>query len=270
VLIAGGQHVMSLASHEFSHFAVFPQNRRLNDWVGDWLYSAPIALPLAVFRHRHFAHHRLYSRHDDTKEVYRDSLVGRGLWIELGRAACGLDYLARVLRAVKRSREEARRGLETPDTGRASLPTLVMQAVLLGLFWLIDPWLYFTLWLLPLVTLTQVFHKLRATVEHQPLESEAWGAKDSGYFMDTPGPYVRSLRGSALERFFLAAMNFGYHAEHHLWPQVSYQYLPLVRERLLVAGAFDDPRFALEETYLGVVTKLWRGEAGASEIVAEL
>ena len=80
----------------------------------------------------------------------------------------------------------------------------------------------------------------------------------SGYFGGTAGSFVRSVRASWWERLLVCKINFGFHAEHHLWPQVSYQYLPVLRQRLEQAGVFGDVRFDREETYGSTLYKLWR------------
>jgi fatty acid desaturase len=125
-----------------------------------------------------------------------------------------------------------------------------------------SPWLYLTLWLLPLVTLSQLLQTLRAIVEHRPLEEHMGGHPGSGYYGGTAGPFVRSVGASRWERLLVSKLNFGYHAERHLWPQVSYQHLPVLRERLEQAGAFADARFDREDTYGSALHKLWR-PAGA-------
>jgi fatty acid desaturase len=83
----------------------------------------------------------------------------------------------------------------------------------------------------------------------------------SGYYGGTPGPFVRTVRASWWERLLICKLNFGFHVEHHLWPQVSYQHLPALRTRLEAAGAFGDPRFGHEDTYCSALRKLWRPPA---------
>ena len=81
--------------------------------------------------------------------------------------------------------------------------------------------------------------------------------------MDTPGPFVRSVRASAAERLLFGRLNFGLHAEHHLWPQLSYQHLPEARRRLEASGAFSDPCLARERGYLRTLWKLQRQASAA-------
>jgi fatty acid desaturase len=123
------------------------------------------------------------------------------------------------------------------------------------------PWLYPLLWLVPLVTLSQLLQTLRAIIEHRPIEERMGAHPDSGYYGGTAGPFVRSVRASWWERLLVCKLNFGFHAEHHLWPQVSYQYLPALRVRLDAAGAFADARFDREDTYGSALVRLWRPAA---------
>lgn len=259
VLIAGGQHGLYLVAHEFAHFAVLPRHRRLNDFFGTWFFAAPIGMPLKLFRFRHFTHHRLYSTVDDTKDTYRRDIHGYRLWLEMVKSLTAYDYLRHGFRVLEHSRQPSNRRQGVLPRG-SLLPLVVAQLVLLGAFWTINPWLYLGLWILPLVTLTEMFGKIRALMEHQPRDCQSGAAPGSGYFRDTPGPFVRSVKANWFERLFLSKINFGYHAEHHLWPQLSYQYLPRVHRRLLERGAFDDPRLGNEKTYLSTIRHLSQHE----------
>ena len=259
VLIAGGQHGLALATHEFAHYLVWPARRRVNDLIGEWLFGAPVGIPLAIFRHRHFEHHRTFSTEEDPKTVYRHSLRGTRLLREIGRSLVGWEFVdhARVARA--RHARGAGSGSASPSLVRALPSLLVAQGAVALVFTLVaSPWLYVTLWLLPLVTLTQLLQTLRAIVEHRPLEERMGMHPGSRYYGATAGPFVRSVRAGWWERLLVCKLNFGFHAEHHLWPQVSYQYLPVLRERLEQAGAFGDERFDREDTYGAALHKLWR------------
>ena len=262
VLIAGGQHGLSLATHEFVHYSLWPARRRLNDFLGGWLFGAPIGLPLAIFRYRHFEHHRTYSTDEDTKTIYRHSLRGARLFGEIAQGLIGWQFLDHKRVARAQHARTAAAGSPGPSVAGALPPLLVAQGTVALVFTLVaSPWLYLTLWLLPLVTLAQLLHTIRAIIEHRPLEERMGVAPGSRYYGGTPGPFVRSMRASWWERLLLCKLNFGYHAEHHLWPQVSYQYLPLLRERLEQADAFGDARFDREDSYSSALRKLWRPAA---------
>lgn len=264
VLVAGGQHGLALATHEFAHYLVWPTKRQANDVLGAWLFGAPVGIPLAIFRHRHFEHHRTFSTDDDPKTTYRHSVRGLQLFREVVRSLTGWEFVQHARLARARHVHDAATGKPGPSLAGAVPALLGAQATLALLLTLAGgPWLYVTLWLLPLITLAQLLQTLRAIVEHRPLEERMNAAPGSGYYGGTTGPFVRSVRASWWERLLVCKLNFGFHAEHHLWPQVSYQHLPVVRERLEAAGAFDADPFDREDTYGSALYKLWRPAAAA-------
>jgi len=261
LLIAGGQHGLALVAHEFIHYNVVPGNRRLNDFLGTWFFAAPGGVPFALFRHRHFLHHRYYSTEQDTKSIYRRDIRGARLLIEMLKNLALVEYFRHVFGVLRRMKSEA----QVPSTAGPSLlevlpPLVVTHAMLFAALWLIHPLAYFFLWLAPLLIPQTLFVNLRAITEHQPPRSLG-GRANSSYFMGTPGPFVRTVRSNLFERFFLCKINFGYHVEHHLWPQINYQFLPAVHRRLLEHDVFSDPRFGLEASFTSNIFRLARQDS---------
>jgi fatty acid desaturase len=267
LLIGGAQHGMTHVMHEAAHFTLYPSSKKRNDFVGSYFFSFPVGIPLLLFRYRHFVHHRTYSTMQDTKTVYRHDVRGLKLFVEIIRSLSGYEYAVHALEVFGRDKADA----DTNQTAAPSAlsligPLFIVHGVLFLAFSLVSPWLYFTLWLIPNFTVHNLCDKFRAMMEHQPLEAD-WDVDPEGpYFRGTDGPFVRSVRASLLERLFLCKINFGFHAEHHLWPQVSYQHLPAVREKLVAADAFSDPRIGLEDTYLSAIAKMWHPEPGEGAI----
>lgn len=259
VLIAGAQHGCALIAHEGAHYLLIPQNRRLNDIVSRWFFASPVLLPFSTYRRRHMDHHRHVSTEEDTKELYKRSLRGWRFPMEVARSLTGLDFLSQVVLTL---RDYARkRGLKPAAQGGGMAADLVLlgasQLSLLALFSLWDWRLYFALWVLPLLTVLQLFSKLRSATEHQPYDSEV--PVDTGpFFKGTPIPWLRSVQSTPIEGLFLTRINFQYHAEHHLWPQVCYQYLPILNQRLRERPDFHQVVF--EGSYCGVIWKLARGQ----------
>ena len=249
LLIGGGQHGLGLVAHEFIHYNVIPRNRRLNDFLGTYFFAAPGGLPYSLFRHRHFLHHRHYSTEQDTKVIYRRDIRGINLWIELFKKLVGFDYFSHIFLVLRRMKSES--GL--PAAGGPGLleilpPMVITHVVIFAAFWLIHPLAYFFLYLVPLLTVNLLFTNFRAITEHQPPRSLG-GTANSGYFLGTAGPFVRTVGANLFDRVFLCKINFGYHVEHHLWPQINYQFLPAVHQRLLEHDVFSDPRFGLETSF---------------------
>ena len=260
-LIAGGQHGLGLVAHEFIHYNVVPGNRRLNDFLGTWFFAAPGGLPFTLFRHRHFLHHRYFSTDQDTKTIYRRDIRGMRLWIEILKKLTMFEYFSHVFAVLNYMKEEAK---ETAAPGPGLLevlpPLVITQAVIFAALWPIHPLAYFFLWLAPLLTLQMLFLNFRAITEHQPPRSLG-GSPDSPYFLGTKDAFVRTVETNLFDRLFLCKINFGYHVEHHLWPQINYQFLPAVHRRLIEHHVFSDPRFGLERSFTSNILKLARQAA---------
>jgi fatty acid desaturase/SAM-dependent methyltransferase len=261
LLIAGGQHGLGLVAHEFIHYNVIPDNRRLNDLLGTWLFAAPGGLPFTLFRHRHFLHHRNFSTDKDTKTSYRRDIRGVGLWIEILKKLTMFDYFSHVFAVLRYMNKESNSTAAGGPGLLSVLPPLVItQGLIFAALWPIHPLAYFFLWLAPLLTLQMLFLNFRAITEHQPPRSLG-GNPDSPYFLGTKDAFVRTAKANLFDRLFLCKINFGYHVEHHLWPQINYQFLPAVHQRLVEHRVFSDPRFGLESSYTGNIFKLARQPA---------
>jgi|TARA_R110002072_G_scaffold109128_3_gene236188 fatty acid desaturase len=236
-VIAGGQHGLSLIAHEASHLLVCPQNKRINDWIGMYLFAAPTILPFNVYRQRHVIHHRLVSQPGDTKNVYLRDWRGWLFFSEVVKSISGADYLFKVRDVLQTGKGDEYEKFDT-HLRRDQIRIIVVNAIIFGAITLFDPLhygiptYYFILWLWPMLTLSFLFAKIRALIEHQPARNGMSTTEETPYFMNTPGPMLRSVKASWIERLFLSKINFHYHAEHHLWPWISYQHLPEINSRI--------------------------------------
>jgi fatty acid desaturase len=261
IFVAGAQNACAMIAHEGAHYLLVPQNRVLNDRLSAWLFAAPIGLPFSTYRQRHLDHHRFVSTEKDTKDLYRRRFRGWRLLAEVVRSLLGWDFLSQIANTMRsRAASPGKSAAKTPR--KSSLPRDLVaiaacQLLLLGVFSLVDWRLYFGLWLLPIVTFSQLFSKLRSAVEHQPLDSEV-PTEPGLYFKGTEKPFLRSVEATPLECLLLSRLNFHYHAEHHLWPQVGYQHLPVLHQRLQNRKDFHGVTF--EGSYCSVIWKLARGQ----------
>ncbi|CAA0106102.1 Uncharacterised protein [Halioglobus japonicus] len=236
-IIAGGQHGLSLIAHEASHFLIWPEDKRINDFIGTWFFAAPSVLPFNVYRQRHIIHHRLVSQPGDSKDAYIRDWRGWRFFAEVFRSLSGLEYLVKVRDAMRSGKSGEIEKFES-NLRRGQATILVANGIIFLIFLLFDPLhygiptYYFILWLWPLLTVSFLFAKIRALIEHQPEQSERVEAPETPYFMNTPGPMLRSVKATWLERLFFSKINFHYHAEHHLWPWISYQHLPEINARI--------------------------------------
>lgn len=270
IIIAGGQHGLSMISHEAAHRLIWPTDKRINDTIGRYLFAGPVMLPFGVYRKRHLIHHRLVSLPGDTKDFYLRDLRGVHFYIEVLRSLCGIDYLLQALGAIRYQQGDEHEAMRMDlRTDRRAL--IVAQGVIFLAFLSVDPLhygvptYYFLLWLGPLTTVSFLFGKLRSVVEHQPSRmGNADG--DTQYFLNTPGPLLRTVRASWLERLCLSKIHFHFHAEHHLWPWISYQYLPRIHARIWQGQQqhntvmLEGNLLVREKSYSAALGKVFRGQ----------
>ena len=213
VLIGTLQHHFSIIHHESVHYLLF-RSRRLNDVVGSIIAFAT-GFSMA-YRTHHLAHHRRLGQDDDPDlDAYADYPTNRlGLVVDLARHLCGAAAIEQFLRQMQRARALSKAGGGT--SGAQILGIVATQMILFALFALAGhPWLYFVLWLLPLLTVAKTLAHFRSVVEHTV--AVCCDGKPTRYRTIVCGP---------IEGFFFAPMNFNLHAEHHFYPAIPYYNLP--------------------------------------------
>jgi fatty acid desaturase len=246
------------------HNLIVPGRKELNDFIARWFFAAPAVLPFSLYRQRHLAHHRHVGTDEDTKDLYRRDIRGWKLMREALLALLGIDYIKRVFATLRRDKSDRmkdsnRLGAKAlPEWIKDDVPSIaVTQLVLIAIFSGIDIRLYPLLWVLPIVTVSSLSSKIRALVEHRPSMAMAGSKPGSGFYMDTRTPCLRSVRATWVERILISNVNFHFHAEHHLWPFISYQNLPTLHRRLLNSPEAAEMGFTVEPNYLTAVRKLW-------------
>ena len=104
-------------------------------------------------------------------------------------------------------------------------------------------WIYFALWLVPLLTWQQLVLRVRNVAEHAVVREA-----------DDPFGNARTTLTNPLERLFVAPYWVNYHLEHHLLMWVPCYRLPLVRKFLFKNGYGE--RIETEYGYLNVLRKV--------------
>ena len=223
LLMAGWQHALITLQHDAWHRLCFT-SKRLNDFVGAWLYAYSVGMPYYHERRRHLAHHRRVG-HEDDPDWINYTNQGRVPASRLWRYLFG-RLIGSLLKGVAGSLlwgRKARVGadLDVPTRG----PSLFMEYVWVAVFQLLLLsafalfgfwWEYFLLWALPLATVTSLCVSLRAFLEHAHPENN-------------PEPVARlyDFRATPVERFFVSPCHFNYHALHHAFPTIPHGSLPL-------------------------------------------
>lgn len=245
-LLMGRAHAQFLSlMHEAAHRLLF-SNKRVNDFVGNWLLGYPSFTSTPAYRRVHMAHHREEFGPDEPDvPLYANYPVSpASLRRKLMRDAFGITG-AKLFRAQLR-------GLRAPDerVRRTQQKIWSMQIALLvaGIVtgaW----WLYPLFWLLPNMTVWRVINRLRSIAEH--------GGMTSGIDRRMS---THAVRQRLVARFFLVPYNIGFHTAHHVDAGIPFRNLPDYTRRLRAAGYISPSR---EFTSY---PRIWRALTGGSEL----
>lgn len=247
--LGGRQLGCAVIMHEAGHRALF-RNRRLNDWVGNWLGAYPAwSGEVEPYRRYHGVHHAHTGTDRDPDlalatgwPVSRRSLA-RKVWRDLsGRTGFkqATLLLKRDLGLSKRANQRTR-GLKVGqqvDVGWHKLvPVVVTNALIFGACWAAGAPAVYLLWPIAWLTTYRLALRIRSIAEH------ALGALGSDPFRNT-----RTTRAGWWERSFLAPNRVNYHLEHHLVMTIPHYNLPrfhrMLHERGLLDGALVSPSYA--------------------------
>lgn len=239
-VIGARQLGMAIVMHEAAHRTLF-RDRRLNDWVGNWLAAYPVWAEVAPYRAYHLLHHSRTGTEQDPdlglaapfpvsrasfrRKVWRD-LSGRTGWKQ-ARAVFRRDV------GWARGRNQRALGMnegEQPDVGWHKLgPVATTNAALLGVLALAGHPALYLLWVVAWLTTYRLVTRIRSIAEH-------------GMVPDRLDP-LRNTRTTLVrwwERLLVAPNRVNFHLEHHLLMTVPHHNLPALHRLLRERGAIDE------------------------------
>ncbi len=245
VIIISGRHLaVAILMHEAAH-GLLCKNRRLNDFVGEWLLAYPTFTKMAVYRQIHFQHHKNtgtdadpdlglvkpfpITRQSMRRKVIRDLTGQTALrrYVFIARLSAGLspagsglegNSLLSVLRQFVRNQ----------------YGFLITNALLLIALTLVGiPEAFLLLWWLPAWTGYSLVLRIRSIAEHAMVRDPS-----------TALGQTRTTLAGPLTRFLIAPHHVNYHLEHHLFMFVPHYRLPLAHRMLKEAGHLDEAEIA--------------------------
>jgi fatty acid desaturase len=239
LLIGARQLGLGIIMHEAAHRTLFA-NRRLNDWVGNWLAAYPIWLEIQPYRNYHLVHHaKTGTAEDPDLDLAAPFPISRGsfrrkVWRDLSGRTGWKQAKLLFLRDVGWSTELAQHDLgmnrgERSDVGwRKLLPVALTNALLLFLLAAAGHPLLYLLWIGAWLTTYRFVTRLRSIAEHGMVPDPLDSLRNT-----------RTTMARWWERLLLAPNQVNYHLEHHLLMTVPHYNLPrmhrLLRERGILA-----------------------------------
>jgi fatty acid desaturase len=260
--IGARQLGMAIVMHEAAHRTLFA-NRRLNDWVGNWLAAYPVWAEVAPYRAYHLLHHSRTGTDQDpdlglaapfpiTRASFR-----RKVWRDLSGQTGWKQAKAVFRRDVGWSGGRNQRALgmntgEQPDVGWHKLaPVALTNGVLLALLTLAGHPALYLLWAAAWLTTYRLVTRIRSIAEH-------------GMVPDRLDPLrnTRTTLANWFERLVVAPNRVNFHLEHHLLMTVPHHNLPALHRLLRARGAVDEA--CITPGYLAVLRLATaRGESAA-------
>ncbi|MEM7077397.1 MAG: fatty acid desaturase family protein [Pseudomonadota bacterium] len=241
--IGARQLGLGVLSHDGAHFTLFA-NRKLNDWVSEWILSRPFTSgTIYGYRKYHLQHHAHTQQEEDPDlhlskpfPISKRSFY-RKAWRDLSGQTGWKQYGAMFRDAFK---GETR--MQAFQNGwRRFGANIVINLVFLAAFTLAGKWyLYFLLWWLPALTWNRFIVRLRNIGEHAAVPD------DNDRLRNT-----RTIEANWLERAFIAPYGVNYHLEHHLIVNAPFYRLPQAHKILLGKGLRE--RMEVRTSYLDML-----------------
>jgi fatty acid desaturase len=229
IVIGSRQLGLLILMHDAAHNALF-RKPALNRWAAQCLCAWPNFADTGVYRRYHLKHHARTLQSDDPDIVLTGhypitrASLRRKLWRDLTGQTGYAQRKAQITYALGEPDGTLR--LRLAHYWDALGPQTLCNLVLLSLAAAGGrAWIYFALWLLPLLTWQQLVLRVRNIAEHAVVRAA-----------DDPFGNARTTLANLLERAFVAPYWVNYHLEHHLIMWVPCYRLPLLRRFLFDNG----------------------------------
>jgi len=243
LLIGRTQLALGIMMHDGVHCRLC-RNRKINDYVGQFLTAGPVLFSFFSYRRNHLKHHQDPLVPDDPDITLTGGypVTRKSFARKLLRDLFGISYFKFVKYFLYGAHVRRKSMQSALSHSKDSLPSetmplwmVVVSMVLANffifgvLFYLGHPWLYFGLWILPALTLVQLLLRIRGIAEH------------AGY---APNPNqmlnARTIDRSSWETFFFAPHKVHYHIEHHQYVSIPFYNLEKAHELLAARGSLQN------------------------------
>lgn len=245
VMIGTRQLGLFVLMHDGAH-ALLHRDRRVNDWVANWLCSST----LTAYRPYHLRHHRFVQQTEDPDLVLsapfpitRTSFARKAV-----RDLTGQTFIKQRFGHYRERLRARAPGESAPALFIEELAKdrrfLMGNALGFALFASAGiGWVWLTMWLLPMMTWLPLVARIRNIAEHALVrENET-----------DPLRQARTTHANAIERALVAPYWVNYHGEHHLFTSVPCW--NLARAHRLLARQRVTERMETERGYVALLAR---------------
>lgn len=230
-VIGARQLGLAVLMHDASHYSLF-SNKKVNDWVGNWLGAYPVWGDLRPYRPYHLQHHA-HTWTDEDPDVslakpfpITTSSFRRKVWRDLS----GQTGWKRARFTLERDLGWSQGKVQRKNAGLRKLaPVLICNAVLLGILTAFGHPVLYLLWVGAWLTTYSLVMRIRSIAEH------AMPSDPTNELQQT-----RTTEASWWERLLIAPNAVNFHLEHHLNMRVPHYKLARMHRLLGQRGALED------------------------------
>ena len=235
--------------HDGAH-ALLHRDRRINDWVANWLCS----FTLTAYRPHHLQHHRYVQQSEDPDLVLsapfpitRASFARKAVRDLTGQTFVKQRFGHYVDRLRKRAPDDSAL-TSFIDELKKDRRFLLGNALGYAIFAAAGhAWVWLVLWLLPMATWLPLVSRIRNIAEHALIrQNEA-----------DPLRQARTTHANWVERALVAPYWVNHHAEHHMFTQVACWNLPIAHR--LLARQQATRQMETERGYLSLLARACAG-----------
>ena len=227
LIIGSRQHGLAILAHDCAHGVLF-KTKALNEWAGQYVLAAPYGGDMKLYRKYHLKHHRFTQSEKDPDLALSQKfpITRQSLYRKLFRDISGQTFFRLRLAQLKNNAKSAAIDGSEAFENNSLRPFLITNFCLFLILALLgQPWLYLTLWLLPLMTWFFAVLRLRNISEHAMTS-----------FDDNPLTHARTTYTHIFEKIFLGPYWVNYHVEHHAYMYVPCYRLKALHRAMLAAG----------------------------------
>jgi fatty acid desaturase len=244
-LVGARQLGLGIIGHDGAHHLLY-KNRRLNDWVCEWLLNRPLlGASIVPYRTYHLNHHRFTQQPNDPDlplsapfPITRSSFRRKALRDLTGRT--GIVQKSAGIRAAFGKSGESAAGRAIRGVRRLGPNLLINMVFLSGFVWAGNGYLYLLLWVVPELTWHMFISRVRNIGEHGAVPDNHDRLRNT-----------RTTHAGLIERALIAPYFVNYHLEHHLLVSCPCYRLERAHELLIHKGF--GPRMELKPSYLSML-----------------
>ena len=213
LIISGRQLGLAILMHEGAH-GLLANKIKLNNLMSQFFCAFPMGVDTYDYRHYHLRHHKHTQSEDDPDlilsspfPISKSSFLRKILRDLSGVTGIKQRFESLIKTINNKSKRENGKEVSGFKSRKSMLGIIICQFCIFSIMSQFGSWwFYFIFWVLPSITVFQLFYRIRNIAEHAMVLTNCDDFNNA-----------RTTYASFLERVFVAPYYVNYHLEHHLF-----------------------------------------------------